>query len=490
LLLATSACGNVEQSTSLKSCVSACSADADCPDGQTCGDLGMCINAGDTCPCSAGTFMSCDGQNALSCNDQGNGLKTEACGAAGCNETAKGCNACAANTATCSADKTSLEHCGADSTLTQSESCAAGCVTGASGDECGHIKPEWLPDVCNDVAAIPSASLSTSLNTSDDAQCTGGVVTVNGTIFCVVRAKTITIADLRVTGLRPIAFVADDALTVNGILDVSADASAGGPGAGNLGAGVTTLNSSFLGAGGAGFMQIGGTGGGNETGTQSGMSGGAVTQRATTAAFVGGAHGGNSLCGNGSFFCLNNINFSGGGGGGGALLIACRGKVTVSSSALIDAGGGGGAGGGDHSNTSTAITQGGGPGGGSGGYVVFQGASVEITGKLYANGGGGGAGCGTDNCRGLPGSDALRSTSSAPGGAASGNTCGGGAGGSVSQAPANGEQTFASASAGAGGGGGALGRFEVFTPAGVAPVITPVQASPTPVPSTTSLTIE
>jgi hypothetical protein len=188
--------------------------------------------------------------------------------------------------------------------------------------------------------------------------------------------------------------------------------------------------------------------------------------------------------------CFNAIDFAGGGGGGGALLIACRGTVTVASTGTVDAGGGGGPGGGDHYTDVGTVAQGGAPGGGSGGFVVFEGVHVEISGKLYANGGGGGAGCSGDNCRGLPGSDGLRSTSGAPGGDPPGNTCGGGIGGSVSSTPGVGERTFATASAGSGGGGGSMGRFLVFTPNGQPPMLSPAQASPSPEASTTSLLVE
>jgi hypothetical protein len=476
VLIAGSACGAVMEDTA-------------CPSGQSCGELAACTAGGDTCSCTPGELVACDGDSALYCSAQANGIVTESCGAPGCNATAGRCNECVPNTISCSADGTTLEHCGSDGVIAQSEACEAGCVAGTAGaaDRCEHIKPAWLPDVCNEPVAMPSLSLaSTTLDTQQDSACTGGVLQLNGTTFCIVRARTIDIGDLKVTGTRAIAFVADDALTVSGTLDVSADGPTAGPGAGTFGAGTATISASYKGGGGAGFAQVGGTGGGT-TATEPGMTGGSSTQRLVTDRFVGGATTPSARCDNGTFSCFNSIDFPGGGGGGGALLIACRGKVSVTG--LIDAGGGGGTGGGDH-YTDGNIAQGGAPGGGSGGFVVFQGVHVEITGKLYANGGGGGAGCEMDNCRGLAGSDGLRSTSGAPGGDPQGNTCGGGIGGSVSSAPGAGELTFSSVSAGAGGGGGSMGRFEVFTPAGIAPVLTPSQASPAPVASSTSIPVE
>jgi hypothetical protein len=481
VLVAAVGCGEVKNSNndaSLQSCIKSCTSDADCTGGQTCGDQGLCISAGATCPCTASEFLSCSGDTARFCNDTGDGVRTETCGA-GCNEASKKCNDCVANGATCSSDHTKLNHCDAEGTLASSDACGAGCITTATGDACGHVQPMWLPNVCDTAATTPSASLTGgTIDTSQDAMCTGGVLTVNGQTFCVIRAGTIDIGTLKVIGNKAIAFVADDALNVTGILDVSADGTNMGPGGGYLGQGASSVNGSYQGAGGSGFAQTGGAGGPNESNAGA-LPGGSVTQRLTTAQFIGGAQGGNSICGNGiNSLCISAIDFSGGGGGGGALLIACRGKVTVASTATIDAGGGGGAGGGDHYNQSTSLKQGGGGGGGTGGYVVFQGGQVELLGKFYANGGGGGGACGTDNCRGPAGADGGRVTTGAPGGDTAGNTCGGGIGGSVSNNPGAGELTFSAAAAGAGGGGGAIGKFEVFTPAGVSPTITPAQASP------------
>lgn len=475
----------------VNTCSVACSADADCPPGQTCGEIGLCTANGATCSCAPGEFISCDDESALFCNAEANGVTMETCGAPGCNADAGRCNACVADTIACSADRATLDHCGADGLVAQSDACAAGCVAGTPGvsaDRCGYIEPAWLGGVCDEPAPKPEEMLGGTLDTQQDAACTGGVLDRDGTTFCVVRAARVTVGDLKVTGTRAIAFVADDELTVSGTLDVSADGPTPGPGAGFLGAGPPRLNSSYKGGGGSGFAQAGGAGGGNDTGTEAGMPGGPITDRPMTSRFVGGATAPAAQCGNGIIACLSAIDFPGGGGGGGALLIACRGKVSVTGT--IDAGGGGGTGGGDHYPAPSTIAQGGAPGGGSGGFVVFQGVRVEITGKLYANGGGGGAGCAIDNCRGLAGSDGLRSTVGAPGGDPAGNTLGGGIGGSVSNMPGPGERTFSTTAAGAGGGGGSMGRFLVFTPSGASPVLTPAEASPPPQAASTSIAVK
>lgn len=465
-------------------CKVTCSTDTDCPKGQTCGAVGRCTS-GDTCSCTPGEFHDCLSGAARVCNAKGDGFDMQDCGAPGCNVQAGRCNACLADTIGCSADSGSVDQCGSDGLVSQSEACAAGCAAGsASGDpaRCRHIQPMWLPSICDDLATMPQASLgSATLDTTQDATCTGGAVGSGSTAICVVRASKIDIADLKVTGSRAIAFVADDELTVSGTLDVSADGTTPGPGASYLGAG-STSSASYKGAGGGGFAQAGGAGGGDETGTVAGLPGGPITSRPTNMPFVGGAYGGTSSCGGTTICRVNGADFPGGGGGGGALLIACRGSVSVTG--LIDAGGGGGAGGGDHFPGSGNV-QGGGAGGGTGGFVAFQGANVTITGKLYANGGGGGAGCGTDDCRGNPGSDGARSTAGAPGGVSAGNTNGGGIGGSATQTPGTGQKTFSSASAGAGGGGGSMGRFQVYAPQGTTPLITPAEASPSVDPTAT-----
>lgn len=465
-------------------CKVTCSADSDCPKGQTCGAVGRCTS-GEKCTCTPGEFQDCLGSATRVCNATGDGFDAQDCGASGCNAGSGRCNACVAGTLGCSADSTTLDQCGSDGLVSQSDACAAGCTAGATSsdpDRCKHIQPVWLPGACDALATAQQASLgSATLDTTQDASCTGGIIQSGSTNICVVRATNIDIGDLKVTGTRAIAFVADDELTVSGALDVSADGTTSGPGVGALGVGGTS-SASYKGAGGAGFAEQGGAGGGDETGTQAGLPGGSITDRPTTMPFAGGAPGGTSSCGGTTLCRALGLDFGGGGGGGGALLVSCYGTVSVTG--VVDAGGGGGAAGGDHFPGS-GNAQGGGAGGGAGGFVVFEGVHVSITGKLYANGGGGGGACGSDDCRGNPGMDGQRSTTSAPGGDSPGNTCAGGIGGSQLQPPGTGEKTFSSASAGAGGGGGSVGRFEIYTPAGIAATITPAEASPNPDPDAT-----
>jgi len=186
----------------VNTCSVACSADADCPPGQTCGEIGLCTANGATCSCAPGEFISCDDESALFCNAEANGVTMETCGAPGCNADAGRCNACVADTIACSADRATLDHCGADGLVAQSDACAAGCVAGTPGvsaDRCGYIEPAWLGGVCDEPAPKPEEMLGGTLDTQQDAACTGGVLDRDGTTFCVVRAARVTVGDLKVT---------------------------------------------------------------------------------------------------------------------------------------------------------------------------------------------------------------------------------------------------------------------------------------------------
>ena len=104
-----------------------------------------------------------------------------------------------------------------------------------------HIIPRYLPTVCDQLATEPELTISESmtLDTRIEANCTGGVIMqINGPPICVVHYGTITIATnktLTVTSGsigRAIALVADHALTIDGILDMSANGPVSGPGGG------------------------------------------------------------------------------------------------------------------------------------------------------------------------------------------------------------------------------------------------------------------
>jgi len=464
LVFALSAC----DTTNPEDCKVTCATDTDCPSGQTCGDLGRC-SSGVACPCTSDEFLAClDSSNGRYCSSDGTGTETRACDF-GCNSDAKRCNECEPSAASCASNGMTIQRCGADGTPLPDETCSLACN---GKDHCPYISPKWAPDVCDQVAMAASLDVQAdmTLDTSIDGNCTGGIIAQsNGPEICVARYGTITIgAKLAVTGSRAIAFVSDGALQITGTLDVSANGSTNGPGGGTLVAGSDAQEG--IGGGGAGFRNAGAAGGDNTGGQGGGGAGGAIVDPLTRTALLGGTRSGTSV--------------ATGGGGGAAMLISCRGGVTVAASGVIDAGGGGGGGGRD-------VLQGfvtrfyGGWGGGSGGYVVLQGTQVSILGSLYANGGGGGGGCDTDDCIGIRGEDGLPTLASGSGGGtATGAGGAGGKGGVNILVPTYGSDSTISP----GGGGASLGRFQVYAPSGITPMLAPVVSSPPMEPALTITT--
>lgn len=458
------------------SCTVACSVDTDCPDGQACGDLGLCT-AGETCPCTADEFLACDGDTAMYCNATGDGVTREEC-AAGCNADAARCNECVPNSATCTGGQTGVETCGPDGLPSEVTECSQYCVPGTTVSEahCAYLEPMYLPDICDAPAQAAALELANNieLDTSADATCNGGIVAqTNGPEICVIRHSTITIsANILIRGARAAAFVSDGPLQMQGTIDASATGRASGPGGGYLIAGARVGQA--LGGGGAGFATPGAAGGGAISG--GGGSGGAAIDPMVTRVFTGGARP-NRPTG------LQPYHPWPGGGGGALMLVSCRDAVAVSG--VIDAGGGGGEAGRDTNTKPGAVTFVGGAGGGAGGYIVLQGFEVRVastTGGLFANGGAGGGGCSLDGCQGVAGANAGRTANAAVGGRPS-NEGGTGGNGGTSSPPTFGLASYYSP----GGGGGAAGRIHVFTPdygkitigAAVSPALQRLQTLPT-----------
>lgn len=459
------ACGGPDDA--LESCKVVCTDDADCPTGQTCGELGRCTS-GPACPCTADEFLGCvdSDANALYCSPTGDGLRTETC-AGGCNTDASRCNACVPDAVACLPDRSAIETCANDGSATTSASCTLDCLDADATHpvRCGYIEPVFLPDVCDEPATAPSfdPGATGTLDTGLDLLCNGGIITQTaGPAICVVRYKTIEIAaarSFRVTGARALALVADDTLTIAGVLD----ASAGGAGAGGTSGGQAFANS---GGGGAGFRVAGASGGASDIGN-GGAGGAMLTPDAAITGLIGGRNPTRPSQ------AQQTLGHPLPGAGGGALaLVACRGTVTVSGTIDVNGGGGGG-GRAIQSGGNTVLI--GGTGGGSGGFVVMAGIDVVVTGNLFANGGGGGGGCTLANCTN-PGQVGQRSTAVAQGGIGGTDSGSGGNGGTGATAPTPG--IGAPSLPGKGGGGGAAGWLWAYTPAGFAPTITPAMASP------------
>jgi len=457
------------------SCTIQCLADTDCPDGLTCSAARTCTSGEDcTMPasCTPGNFVACVNGASRTCNATGNGIVDQDCGATGCNPDTKQCNACVPNEVSCTADNTHIQQCAADGTaLVMGDLCVAGCQAPSGGiaAHCTYISPVWMPNICDDLATIDAFAPNATATYDDalDTNCTGGVITqAGGRSICVVRAKTITIGNgvaLTISGPRPIAFVADDALTVSGTIDVSASTSTSGPGGGQRSSGASP-NGQSTGGGGAGFGTAGVAGGGSG-GAGLGAAGGAALDPLTLTYFGGGAHAFQSTLGVGG-------PPDGGGGGGALMLVSCRGTVTVTGT--LDANGGGGRGAFDQIFGAQISITDGGAGGGTGGYVVAQGLAVTISGQLYANGGGGGGGCTANDASGTSGGDGQRNTNGGIGGSGNGGGAAGGGHGGGTAATA--QVGFGGTSSG--GGGGGMGVLQLYTPIGVNPTTTGATTSP------------
>jgi hypothetical protein len=446
-----------------------------CPDGQCtnpkfpfCDSDGAVGGEPNTCiavSCTAGAFVACDQDRSITCNSDGTNYDVTQC-PNGCSADTNGCRPCAPGSMTCGngevdvCDNTGMPH---------AESCAGACVDSPS-PHCEYIQPRYLPDVC-DTPGVGTFEINQSgtFDTDLDVNCTGGIVTqAGGDAICVVRNASIKIdADATfhvISSLnrnvsanmfgkgRAIAFVSDQDLVVDGVLDVGAQGWFSGPGGGYSqsggGAGSGTA------PGGAGFATNGGAGGSTTTDGGAANGGAATLDPATLVTLVGGPR-------------------SGGGGGGAALLISCRGKIVVTGT--IGANGGGGPGGWN------LFTMTPGSGGGAGGYVVLQGLDVQVTGELYANGGGGGAGAnGTGGSTAEDGQDGSWSGNTSAFGGTPRNGAGGGGVGGLDGAAGHlpGVGLHPTTGGGAGGGGGSVGFLQTYTPAGVTPTLTPAHSSP------------
>ncbi|MEO8548787.1 MAG: hypothetical protein ABI678_02395 [Kofleriaceae bacterium] len=355
--------------------------------------------------------------------------------------------------------------------------CELGCSESPS-PHCKYLQPRYLPNVCDQGGSTDTLSLTTTgtIDPNLDPICTGGVFDqAAAPDVCIVHHRSISIspdATVSVAGKmdatgRSIAFVADDDLIVEGILDVSGHARNNGPGGGSFTSGTPpgSMTSDSLGGGGGAGGATAGAAGGLRYSAGGGVDGGGSLGGMATAnpALLAEFRGGGS---SGSFTDASSTAVYGG-GGGAVMLISCHGTVQVSGT--VNAGGGGGVGG------SVVIINTAGWGGGAGGVVSIEGPHVSITGSLYANGGGGGAGSFSGPVS--DGEDGSMSDTVAAKGGFVQSAGDGGAGGIVGHAPSVGlkpSQTGASP----GGGGGSVGFLQVFAPSGTTPTITPAHVSP------------
>lgn len=430
---------------------------SDCADGEqcignacvvptTCQAMSDCMEPTPICDTASGTCVQCLDATACSgalpaCGPDHTCVEcvdNSTCGGRICDLTTNSCRGC-----------------------TDDSECPGGFCAPATMTCQRSIVPAFVPNACDNAATSDlTVAVDTIIDTSNATNCNGGLVAQAGAReICVVHHGNVSIQSgvtLTFTGSRPVALVADDTLSVDGVIEVGATGTVDGPGGG-----VTTSGgneSANDGGGGAGFATAGAPGG-SQTVDGGGVNGGAIgTDPSSTSVLVGGSRASDATAG----------------GGGGALsVISCRGTVTISGT--IASGGGGGLGG---PVGATAA----GFGGGSGGYVALEGRMIVLTGQLFANGGGGGSGAHDNGTAGVAGSDGLRATAAAPGGGAIVGV--GGAGGFAAVAPTAGlkkgtvQKQGVLITTGPGGGGGSVGFLHTYTPMGVTPTLTPSMVSP------------
>jgi hypothetical protein len=214
-----------------------------------------------------------------------------------------------------------------------------------------------------------------SLSSSGSYLISGTTLVIGGTTYTGVMYNGIAVFDFTsiniaagvtlsasgISGSPPIALLSQTTATIAGTINVSANSTASGPGAGNTGVGGNGSSSlvgstlTISGPGGGGFGGAGGNGGAN--GGLLGGAGGASTSTPLFNLLQGGSSGGN--------YTTGGI----GAGGGGAIEIGAVQNLTISG--LVEAIGG---------------TDGLG-GGGSGGGIFLHAANVMISGTLNVDGG-------------------------------------------------------------------------------------------------------
>ena len=320
------------------------------------------------------------------------------------------------------------------------------------------------------VPAVDDLDLDvTSDHTIDTgAACTTVVTQTTGVHeICVLRYANVRIAagaTLHVVGVRALALVATNAITIDGALDASAHHLFGGPGefASGPGAGGDTADTANTagasgGAGGGGHASSGAPGGDAcvNVGGEHGGPGGGVIGVPSLVPLTAGSRGGHQT----------TSDF--GAGGGAIELVGCQ-KLVLGQTGVIAANGGGGGAGRCIDSASCKLNAGGGGGAGGGILIEAQHLAMATGAAIVANGGGGGAGAGleTSNCNtcfdGSDGMDGTITSTPAPGGSGKFYGGSGGAGSAAPQPGATVPQTCF-----AGDGGGAVGRIRINLPAGV-----------------------
>jgi hypothetical protein len=352
--------------------------------------------------------------------------------------------------------------------------CALGC-TSTGTPRCLDYQPSngasWTIDL-NGVTTDLVVSDNTTFNT-DTGQFTGGISrdagpgVIDGVHFrihadiAVIGVKSMDIQagkTLLLIGSLPAIFVVSEDVSIEGVIDASADTVHPGPG-GGVGAqsASTASGCSAGGNGGQGDARYGG-GAGGAFGEKSGK-GGSTTYGAVESLSCADALSAKLNGGSGGGRGGGTANGGNGGAGGGAVQISSRGTIVFGNQGGIRANGGGGLATAEQVPVPVLDKGYGGGGGGAGGGILIEAPVIELNGVgLYANGGGGGSGSKT----GRPGNDGGLTTSAAAKGGkgqCGGSNCGGGGDGGVYTMAAT--AGVGDSTNGGGGGGGSVGKIEI-----------------------------
>jgi hypothetical protein len=326
-----------------------------------------------------------------------------------------------------------------------------------------------LSSAPNKAVSFPAGTL---LDTSGTANCTRTMAQAGGPDLCIIAGTTVTIGGtLTVIGSRALVLVATDRTTVSGTLDVSSTSGGRLGAAANQGdcasSGVGADDTGGAGGGGgAGLGTRGGAGGTgdlNDNGPPAGQGRAGIAGAARGALTVlrGGCRGGDGGAG-------DMLHRSSGGDGGGAVYLIAGNAIHISGDVFASGAGGG-------ATPGVAGTEQGGGGGGSGGMIGLDAPSLEILGRVVANGGAGSGGGGEFG--GSPGGDGTTTNWDTPatGGIGGGSIPGGdGAPGTAIGATSN-----VDGSDNDGGAGGAAGGLGIIVVHGVISDGTKMSPAPT-----------
>ncbi len=455
--------------TELMECLNGCSGDGQC---------NVCVPSATSCAgldtlraCNAGGTVSTDTDCEFGCRAQSGGAL--------CNRD------CRPGTSECRMGGARMATCGANGTYNPSEMCMYGCSNGAC--EAPLLVPSNLDaNTCSisTTTDLEVAASGTRTINTDGSECTSVKTQMGAPSICVMVRRNVTFGAgsiVTVTGSRALALVATGSMTLNGVIDGSANGPVGGPGSMTMGPGVGGTATAMTidgentpasaGGGGGGHRQVGASGGSSTCAvacTTPGAGGGVLSSEEVKPLRSGARGGWNSA--------IDGTPRRGApGGGGGALQFVSCNAMAIGAGAVIDVGGGGGQGG--RPGTANSIP-GGGAGGGSGGAILIEAQTTTITSgaRFFANGGGGGGGASMNTGMAAPGEagadgeDAPRARLCAVGGEPGlgpvSTSKAGGNGGCVisSGGPSEatpGEPGVADLFSAAGGGGGGIGRIRI-----------------------------